>query len=215
MAMPVMDGWELIKYLRSTPALSHIPIIAMTSNTSEDERMACYDAGADNVLVKPFNSHELRQLADHLITQRSIIRDQLLQSRNDSTHAAQPAPVSREDRDFVGKLVDVIHAQMAKDDIDMDHIAAALQMSRKQLRARVMAVTGLNPVAYVLQVRLNYARRMITTTDLPLTKIASKCGFLNPSHFSKAFKQQFGVSPQQFRKNEGDLSLPRPSHNNK
>jgi transcriptional regulator GlxA family with amidase domain len=56
---------------------------------------------------------------------------------------------------------------------------------------------------------------MITTTDLPLTKIASKCGFLNPSHFSKAFKQQFGVSPQQFRKNEGDLSLPRPSHNNK
>ena len=90
---------------------------------------------------------------------------------------------------------------MAKDDIDMEHIAAALSLSRKQLRTRVMAITGLTPVAYVLQVRLNYAHRMITTQDLTLTTIANKCGFQNLSHFSKVFKQQFGVSPLQFRKN--------------
>jgi AraC-like DNA-binding protein len=82
----------------------------------------------------------------------------------------------------------------------MEHIAAALSLSRKQLRTRVMTLTGLTPVAYVLQVRLNYARRMIVSEDTSLTTIASKCGFQNLSHFSKAFKQQFGVSPLQFRK---------------
>ena len=207
MTMPVMDGWELIKRLRSTPTLKHIPIIAMTSNMSEQERMACIETGADNVLVKPFNSGELRLVAEHLINQRSVIRDRLIQSRNDSSRDVQSSPLSKEDQDFVGKLVDVIHAQMAKDDIDMEHIAAALSLSRKQLRTRVMTITGLTPVAYVLQVRLNYARRMIANEDESLTTIASRCGFQNLSHFSKAFKQQFGVSPMQFRKNLGDMSV--------
>ena len=97
-------------------------------------------------------------------------------------------------------------AQMAKDDIDMEHIAAALSLSRKQLRSRVMAITGQNPVAYVLKVRLNFARRMVANENLSLTTIATKCGFQNLSHFSKAFKQQYGMSPLQFRKNIDDIS---------
>ena len=213
MSMPVMDGWELIKQLRSIPTLKHIPIIAMTSNMSEHERMACVETGADYVLVKPFNSGELRLVAGHLINQRSVIRDRLIESRNDSTREASPAPMSKKDQEFISKLVDVIHAQMAKDDIDIEHIAAALSLSGKQLRTRVMAITGLTPVAYVLQVRLNYARRMISNEDTSLTIIASKCGFQSISHFSKAFKQQFGVSPLQYRKNLEDINFSRLNTN--
>ena len=216
MNLPVMDGRELINQLRSTPALRHIPIIAMTSNPSEQERLNCIEAGADNVLVKPFNSDELRLVANQLLSQRAILRDYLLQSGTDSTRVAQPEPIKKEDRAFLSKLVGVIYSQMAKDDIDMEHIAAALSMSRKQLRARVLAITGLSPVAFVLQVRLNYARRMITTTSTPVTKIATRCGFQTLSHFSKAFKQQFGVSPQQYRKGQDNVAAlpPKPKNHN-
>ena len=72
-----------------------------------------------------------------------------------------------------------------------------------------MAITDLTPVAFVLQVRLNYARRLISTQDISLTTIASKCGFQNLSHFSKAFKQQFGVSPLQFRKTNSEFNTPK------
>ena len=206
MTMPVMDGWELIKRLRSTPTLIHIPIIAMTSNMSEQVRMACFEAGADNVLVMPFNSGELRLLADHLIQQRSVIRDRVVQSRLDSSRESRPVATSREDQQFISKLVDVIHSQMANDDIDSEHIAAALSLSPKQLRTRVMNITGMTLVAYVLQVRLNYARRLMPNEKMSLTAISSKCGFQNLSYFSKTFKQQFGVSPQQYRKNLGDIT---------
>ncbi len=206
MTMPVMDGKELIKQLRDDSNLSHIPIIAMTSDTSEKERISCFEAGADNVLVKPFNSSELCILAQHLIRQRSSLRERFVKTSPEVGGNAHMTRISREDKEFINKLVDVIHVQMSKDNIDMEHIAAALSMSRKQLRTRVMNITGLTPVAYVLQVRLNYARRMIAKEDTPLTAIASKCGFQNLSHFSKAFKQQYGVSPMQFRKNNDNIS---------
>lgn len=211
MTMPVMDGWELIKRLRANSELNHIPIIALTANTSEQQRIACYDIGADIVLVKPFNSSELRLLADKLIASRNILREHFAKHENDMVGDKTPsATMSKEDKEFINKLIDVIHAQMAKDDIDMDHIAAALSLSRKQLRSRVMAITGQNPAAYVLKVRLNFARRMITNDSTPLTTVASRCGFQNLSHFSKAFKQQFGMSPLQYRKSIDDIGQPLP-----
>lgn len=212
MMMPVMDGKELITRLRSNPALNHIPVIAMTSVMGEQERMECLKAGADAVLVKPFNSGEMLLIAKHLIDQRAVLRERFVKTSQEISQDDSSNQMSKEDKEFINRLVDVIHAQMAKDDIDMEHIAAALSMSRKQLRSRVMALTGLTPVAYVLQVRLYYARRMITHEDTSLTIIARKCGFQNLSHFSKAFKQQFGVSPMQFRKNIDDISQ-HPSKN--
>lgn len=202
--MPVMGGKELTKNLRANPTLNHIPIIAMTSNTSEQERLSCIEAGADAVLVKPFNSSELKLLAHHFITQRNTLRERFINESNVDQSDRTMEQMSKDDKEFMHKLVEVIQAQMSKDDIDMEHIAAALSLSRKQLRTRVMALTGLNPVAYVLQVRLNYARRMIASEGTSLTAIASKCGFQNLSHFSKSFKQQFGVSPMQFRKSSGN-----------
>lgn len=209
--MPVMGGIELITQVRNNTALNHIPIIAMTASTSEQERIACIDAGADSVLVKPFNSDELRLLAKHFIRRQSSLRERFITTSTDvSSRDDTVTQRSREDQEFINKLVDVIHAQMTKDDIDLGHIAAALSLSRKQLRTRVMSITGLTPVAYVLQVRLNYARRIISTENISLTDVAGKCGFQNLSHFSKAFKQQFGVSPLQFRKNIDDVSHSRP-----
>lgn len=206
MMMPVMDGKQLMQQLRSTSLLNHIPIIALTDDTSDRERLACIRAGADAVLVKPFNSTELKLVANHLITQRSILRERYVKADNNTPDDAASS-LSKEDKDFINRLVDVIHAQMSKDDINIDHIAAAMSLSSKQLRTRVMAITGLTPVAYTLQVRLNYARRMIASEDLSLTAIASKCGFQNLSHFSKAFKQQFGVSPLQFRKTSENSNI--------
>ena len=206
--MPVIDGKELIAQVRQNPTLNHIPVIAMTSSMRDLERMACYEIGADNVLVKPFNSTELRVLVDKLITERSSLREHYAKSGSAISGETPSAAMSKEDKEFINKLADIIRAHMTSEDTNMEHIAAAMSLSTKQLRTRVMAITGLTPVAYVLQVRLNYARHMIASEGTSLTAIASKCGFQNLSHFSKAFKQQFGVSPLQFRKIVDNNGLP-------
>lgn len=209
--MPVMGGKELIRQLKANTALNHIPIIAMTSSTSDQERLSCIETGADAVLVKPFNSDELKLLANKLTKQRSTMRNQLVKTTVNDNNSTDQAKISKEDKAFINKLIDVIHAQMVKGDIDMEHIAAALSISRKQLRSRVYAITGLMPVAFALRVRLNYAKRMIKNENTPLTGIAQKCGFQNLSHFSKAFKQQFNISPQQYRKSMDDINDSPPN----
>ncbi len=208
--LPLMGGKELIRLIRDDATLNHIPVIAMTPIADEQERMSCIEAGADAVLVKPFNTTELVLQTDHLINQNARMRERLTKTTHEIAQKSSSTPMSKEDKDFINRLVDVIHAQMAKDDIDMEHIAAAMLLSPKQLRSRVMAITGMTTVAYILQVRLNYARRMITSENTSLTIIATKCGFQNLSHFSKAFKQQFGVSPMQFRKNYDDVGQGLP-----
>jgi AraC-like DNA-binding protein len=58
---------------------------------------------------------------------------------------------------------------------------------------------GLSPHQYLLRLRIEHARSMLTTTDLPLRDIAAACGFADEHHFSKAFKRSVGMPPGAYR----------------
>lgn len=198
--LPDMSGSEFIRQLRVDEALYHIPVIAMTNDSSEEERIEYIKAGVDALLIKPISPEEMRLATRHIVEQRASLRERYGKTDISKTTETADVQLSKSDNDFINKMVDVIHAQMSQGSIDMEQISAAMSLSRKQLRTRVMDITGLTPVAYVLQVRLNYAKRLMADSTMSLTQVANKCCFQNLSHFSKAFKQQFGVPPQQYRK---------------
>lgn len=55
MMMPEIDGYEAIKIIRSTPEISHIPIIAVTAQAMEEDRTKCLEAGAQDYIKKPID----------------------------------------------------------------------------------------------------------------------------------------------------------------
>ena len=57
--MPVLDGAGLLKKIKADPANAHIPVILLTARAGEESRIAGYETGADDYLVKPFSSLEL------------------------------------------------------------------------------------------------------------------------------------------------------------
>ncbi|MBD1926070.1 PAS domain S-box protein [Trichocoleus sp. FACHB-90] len=57
--MPGMDGFELLRSLRSNPATQDIPIILLSARAGEEARIEGLEAGADDYLIKPFSAREL------------------------------------------------------------------------------------------------------------------------------------------------------------
>ena len=57
--MPEMDGYQVCRAMRSDPALAHIPILFLTAKVKAQDKIAGFNAGADDYLCKPFNVNEL------------------------------------------------------------------------------------------------------------------------------------------------------------
>jgi CheY-like chemotaxis protein len=57
--LPDIDGWEATRRIKATPSLAKIPIVAVTANTSLDDRRRCFEAGCQGFLAKPMSKNEL------------------------------------------------------------------------------------------------------------------------------------------------------------
>lgn len=62
LSLPRMDGWEATRVIKSDPALSHIPVIAVTAHAMYDDRERARAAGCDAYVTKPINLRELAQI---------------------------------------------------------------------------------------------------------------------------------------------------------
>jgi uncharacterized protein (TIGR02266 family) len=66
-AMPLMDGWQFLRVLRSRPSLSSIPVAFVTALTEEPERLRGFQLGVDDYITKPFRPAELVARIDRLV----------------------------------------------------------------------------------------------------------------------------------------------------
>ena len=79
-------------------------------------------------------------------------------------------------------------------------IAGELGVHPVHLARRFRTAFGRSPSEYLRRCRLDRARRMMQRTAAPLAEIAAVAGFADQSHFSNAFRKQFGVTPRTFRR---------------
>ena len=79
-------------------------------------------------------------------------------------------------------------------------LAARYHVSAGCLSAHFRQQVGMSPMQYVTLSRLNRARMLLHSTDLSVMEIAAQCGYADMSNFVRRFRQQYGITPLQFRK---------------
>lgn len=89
--------------------------------------------------------------------------------------------------------------QHLSEKITTDQLAKQLGINRTYLNALFQRHTNMSPGAYVMMLRLDEARRLLTISKKPLGEIAENLGFSSQSHFQNAFKKEFGLTPAEYR----------------
>jgi len=79
--------------------------------------------------------------------------------------------------------------------LSLDEIAAATELSRRQIERLFKRHLNCVPKRYYLQMRLRRARELLLQTSMPIIDITTACGFQSPPHFSRCYRAQFGCPP--------------------
>lgn len=196
--MPGMNGFDLCREIRSSIVLNHIPIIIITAKSEDVDKVQGIEAGADAYLLKPFNTDELYVRIDKLLEQRRVLREKYSQAlRNNCTDTVKLLPA---DQAFIDRLTNIIYSQISDTSLNSDRIAEKMCISKSQLNRKIRVITGNNTNTYILYVRMEKAKRMLSSNDMPIGDIAMQCGFEDVGYFGRVFKQTFHMTPSQYRK---------------
>ena len=83
--------------------------------------------------------------------------------------------------------------------LDLENLSKIANLTPKYLSKRFIEMSGVTLSQYILDVRLNYAKNLIVTTDIPIKQICFNSGFNAVPHFSRSFKAKFKLTPSQMR----------------
>lgn len=192
--MPVMDGLEFTKQLKTNTATSHIPVIMLTAKNLEEHRAEGYEHGADSYITKPFHSKVLLARIENLLRQRQLLKN-LYQGTKEAEKEISEAHLEDRDKQFLKQLQAIIQKNLSDSEFGVEDMGQQIGLSRVQLYRKVKAMTGSSVVDLLRKARLAKARRLLETRSMSVSEVAYEVGFSAPSYFTKCFKDEYGMLP--------------------
>lgn len=192
--MPVMDGLEFTKQLKTNTATSHIPVIMLTAKNLEEHRAEGYEHGADSYITKPFHSKVLLARIENLLRQRQLLKN-LYQGAQEAEKEISEAHLEDRDKQFLKQLQAIIQKNLSDSEFGVEDMGQQIGLSRVQLYRKVKAMTGSSVVDLLRKARLAKARRLLETRSMSVSEVAYEVGFSAPSYFTKCFKEEYGMLP--------------------
>ena len=200
--MPVMDGYELTRKLKTDDRYDDIPVILLTALNEDAKKAKGYDAGADDYIEKPFSMKMLVSRCVQLMQQHDKLKARYSQMSVEEPKKVLTIIKEERDKKFIDILDGWIAMHMSDPGLNIDTLASSLSYGRSTFYTKVNNLTGMTPSNYVRKKRLEEGKRMLEDSNDTIAEISYKTGFSNPYYFSKCFKQEFGVSPSTYRKGE-------------
>ena len=196
--MPVMDGYELVKYVKNSVDYSHLPVILLTAKAQESDKMDALTVGADEYMTKPFKMKELQLRIDNLIANRQRISREFKQQSIEEVkvnNVTMPSP----DNEFLDKAMACVHNHLDDADYDRESFASDMGMSASSLYNKLRAVTGMNATSFIRDIRMKEACRLVKSTPgIRVSDLAYSVGFKDTKYFSTIFKKEFGMQPSEY-----------------
>lgn len=193
--MPEMDGYQLLKVLKSRDYYHHIPVIMLTALADSRDKLKALRIGVDDYLLKPFNEEELLVRIENLIKNYQGIRVNKPEHKGEK----QRPTISEEDKIWLEEFELYIKNNLSKVDLSVAKLSQEFGKSESTLLRLLKRLTGLTPSKYLQEHRLDLARQMFELkTYNTISQVAYEVGFKDAKSFARSFKKRFGKSPSDY-----------------
>ncbi|WP_440121413.1 hybrid sensor histidine kinase/response regulator transcription factor [Tenacibaculum sp. Ill] len=185
--MPLMNGLALIEKIKAKKI--NVPILMLTARTDTKSKLEVLRLGIDDYLNKPFEKEEL------LIRIQNALNNSINRTIFIKENTIKKEELSDGDL-WIKKVEEFINKQCSDPNMTQEDIAQHFSTSRSSLNRKIKAATGLTPNQFITEIKLQKARSIVEQNPSVLLKtLALEVGYLHSTHFSKIYKQRFGVLP--------------------
>lgn len=201
--MPEMDGIEFCRYVKENFNICHIPVILLTAKSKEEDRIEAYDSGADGFISKPFNLALLHAKIKNLLKAKERVAKDF---KKQLVFEAKELNYTSMDEDFLQRAVDCVHKHLDDPEFDQMQFIDEMGTSKSTLYKKLKSLTGLNTSAFIRNIRLKAACRIIEEKKrVRISELAYAVGFNDPKYFSSCFKREFGMLPSEYQEQGTDI----------
>lgn len=195
----LMDGYEGTVHWESLPAAKEVfPKVHFTDQlyVIDRDRLTCSGGhAAMDMMLQLVRLHHGKNLAHSVAEQ--FVMDRIREGES-IRYKNNPNTVGP-GFDYVETAVALMQANL-DEVLTMQEIAELIPLSLRQLERLFKRYYDTTPAQYYLQLRLRYAKDLLSQTSLSIMQITVACGFLTSSHFAKAYRNFHGYSPREQRK---------------
>lgn len=183
--IPETDGLSAIEKIRSFLPDTPIAILSACSDFSNAQkaiRLKVFD-----YLLKPVKPFDFKDLLQRMM---KTIKD-----------CSPPLPCTdlKETHKYIEEALGFMKEHF-KEKITLEMVASKVYMNPKYFSHIFKKEMGFSFTDYIIQLRIEYACKLLETTGYPAYRISTECGFSDPSYFNRVFCAQVNLTPNAYRK---------------
>lgn len=200
--MPKLSGVDLLKKIRNNIEASHIPVILLTAKANIESKLEGLTYGADDYITKPFSVSYFMARIENLLNQRKRLQNifGFLDKNEFKDFNPLPCLITDQDEEMMKKVMIAIEQNIDNNNFSIEELGSTVGLNRTTFCNKIKSLTGFTPVEFMRDIRIKRAAQLISDSQLLIKEIAFMTGFLDIKYFSKSFKNKYGVTPMEYRK---------------
>lgn len=194
--MPVMDGVEFTRRMKSNPRTNFIPIIIHSVKEDQKSIREALTAGAQEYIIKPFEAENLNFRISNLLSSREHFARKL---RSETITNPTPVELPSDDEQLLQRMSSIIEANIQNPLFDIEYLAKELHMSRMQLYRRMQRIAGGRTVSEIIRdIRIKRAAQLLASGGMRVNEVMIEVGMNNQYRFTKYFQEAYGMTPKEY-----------------
>jgi len=195
--MPVMDGIELFRHMKSNINYSHIPVILLTAKSGENNIVESLQEGVADYITKPFSLAVLRLRIRKILEWSQHVHQDVA-----TGIAIEPSQitVSSLDEELIDHVISNIEENIQDINYSVAQLSSDVGMTRGHLYKKLMAITGKSPLEFMRIIKLKRGKSLLDQGRTNVSEVAMMVG-LSAKQFAHYFKIMYNETPSDYLRN--------------